>query len=44
MGQPFPIEFVDRGDTILLRLEEYDAVRTIYLPGARSARRRNHRR
>lgn len=34
MGQPFPIEFVDRGDTILLRLEEYDAVRTIYLPGA----------
>jgi hypothetical protein len=34
MGQPFPIEFVDRGDTILLRLEEYDAVRTIHLPGA----------
>jgi len=34
MGQPFPIEFVDRGDTILLRLEEYDAVRTIYLPAA----------
>jgi hypothetical protein len=34
MGQPFPIEFVDRGDTILLRLEEYDAVRTIYLEDA----------
>jgi hypothetical protein len=34
MGQPFPIEFVDRGDTILLRLEEYDAVRTIYLTEA----------
>jgi hypothetical protein len=34
MGQPFPIELVDRGDTILLRLEEYDAVRTIYMPGA----------
>lgn len=34
MGQPFPIELVDRGDTILLRLEEYDAVRTIYLPAA----------
>jgi hypothetical protein len=34
LGQPFPIEFVDRGDTILLRLEEYDTVRTIYLPGA----------
>ena len=36
MGQPFPVEFVDRGDTILLRLEEYDAVRTIYLPAAAS--------
>lgn len=35
MGQPFPIEFLDRGDTILLRLEEYDAVRTIYMPDAR---------
>ncbi len=34
MGQPFPIEFEDRGDTILLRLEEYDAVRTIYMPSA----------
>jgi hypothetical protein len=34
MGQPFPIEFEDHGDTILLRLEEYDAVRTIYMPGA----------
>jgi hypothetical protein len=35
MGQPFPIELVDRGDTILLRLEEYDAVRTIHMtPGA----------
>ncbi len=34
MGQPFPIEFVDRGDTILLHLEEYDAVRTIHLSGA----------
>ena len=34
MGQPFPIEFEDRGDTILLRLEEYDAVRTIHLAEA----------
>ncbi len=34
MGQPFPIEFVDRGDVILLRLEEYDTVRTIYLAEA----------
>jgi hypothetical protein len=29
MGQPYPIEFVNKGDTILLRLEEYDTVRTI---------------
>jgi uncharacterized protein DUF6152 len=31
MNQPFPIEFVDQGDTILLRIEEYDAVRTIHM-------------
>jgi hypothetical protein len=31
MGQPFPIEFIDRGDSIVLRLEEYDAVRTIHM-------------
>jgi hypothetical protein len=29
--QPFPIEFVDRGDTIDLRMEEYDTLRTIHL-------------
>ena len=29
MEQPYPIEFVNRGDAILLRLEEYDTVRTI---------------
>ncbi len=29
MQQPFPIEFVDRGDEIHLRIEEYDLVRTI---------------
>jgi hypothetical protein len=29
MEQPYPIEFVNKGDTILLRLEEYDSVRTI---------------
>jgi hypothetical protein len=33
MNQPFPIEFVDQGDTILLRIEEYDAVRTIHMGG-----------
>jgi hypothetical protein len=31
MNQPFPIEFVDREDTILLRIEEYDTVRTIHM-------------
>ena len=29
MEQPYPMEFVRKGDTILLRLEEYDSVRTI---------------
>jgi hypothetical protein len=29
--QPFPIEFVDRGDTIELKMEEYDTLRTIHL-------------
>jgi hypothetical protein len=31
MEQPYPIEFVDHGDSIVLRLEEYDTVRTIAL-------------
>ena len=31
MEQPNPMEFVDRGDQILLRLEEYDTVRVISL-------------
>ncbi len=29
MGQPNPIELVDRGDEILIRIEEYDTVRVI---------------
>jgi hypothetical protein len=33
MGQPFPIEFVNEGDKILLRLEEYDTVRSIHMSG-----------
>ncbi len=28
---PYPIEFVDEGDRIVLRIEEWDTVRTIYL-------------
>jgi hypothetical protein len=33
MGQPFPFDFVDQGNTILLRIEEYDSVRTIHMDG-----------
>ncbi|HLF12005.1 MAG TPA: DUF6152 family protein [Gammaproteobacteria bacterium] len=31
MEQPYPMEFVQRGDDIVLRLEEYDSVRTIHM-------------
>lgn len=31
MMQPFPIEFVDRGDTVILNIEEWDNSRTIHL-------------
>ncbi|HEY5622280.1 MAG TPA: DUF6152 family protein [Gammaproteobacteria bacterium] len=31
MMMPFPIEFVDRGDTIVLNIEEWDNSRTIHL-------------
>ncbi len=31
MEQPFPMEFLDQGDTISLRLEEYDLIRSIYI-------------
>ena len=31
MDNPYPIEFRDRGDAILLLLEEWDGVRTIYM-------------
>jgi hypothetical protein len=31
MEQPYPLEFVQRKDTILLRMEEYDTVRTLYM-------------
>ena len=35
--QPFPIEFVDRGDTLELKMEEYDTRRTIHLRAAAPA-------
>ena len=31
MEQPFPMQFVQQAETILLRLEEYDTVRTIHM-------------
>ena len=31
MAQPYPMEFVREGGDILLRIEEYDAVRTIHM-------------
>lgn len=31
MINPFPIEFIDQGDTYVLRVEEWDAVRTIHM-------------
>jgi hypothetical protein len=37
MEQPYPIEFVESGDAILLRIEEYDQVRTIHLRNAPTA-------
>lgn len=33
MEQPYPMEIVDRGDEILLRLEEYDTERIVRLAG-----------
>ena len=33
MDNPYPIEFVDRGGVIELRLEEWDGLRTIYVEG-----------
>lgn len=34
MEQPYPMQFVDRGGTIVLRIEEYDLVRTIHMGDA----------
>ncbi len=37
MSAPYPIEFVDEGNTIALRIEEYDLVRTIHMDGQTNA-------
>ena len=31
MEQPYPMQFIDQGEKIVLHLEEYDTLRTIYL-------------
>lgn len=31
MDNPYPIEFIDQGEQIILRLEEWDGIRTIHL-------------
>ncbi len=41
MEQPYPIEFVQRGDVIELKLEEYDTVRRIAMSPAAAALARN---
>lgn len=33
MDNPYPVQFVDRGDTIVFLLEEWDGERTIYMSG-----------
>jgi hypothetical protein len=37
MEQPYGVQFEDRGKTVLLRLEEYDTVRTIHMSDGTSA-------
>jgi hypothetical protein len=37
MLSPLPIELIDRGDTIEVRVEESDVVRTIHMPAGRHA-------
>lgn len=34
MEQPYPIELIDEGDTIVFKLEEYDTVRRIHMDAA----------
>jgi hypothetical protein len=36
MAQPLPMELVDQGDTIVVRLEEYDTVRMIHMQSAQA--------
>ena len=40
MEQPYPIEFVQEGNNVVLRIEEYDTVRTIHVGDAESGEAR----
>jgi hypothetical protein len=42
MEQPYPMEFVKQGDRILLRMEEYDTVRTIHVGADAKSSKANH--
>jgi hypothetical protein len=37
MEQPYPLEFVDRGARVEIRMEEYDTVRTVHMDAAGAA-------
>ena len=41
MNNPYPIEFVDETDQIVLRLEEWDGLRTIHMAESASADSQN---
>jgi len=38
MEQPYPVEFTREGDRVVLRMEEYDSVRTIHMNGEAASR------
>jgi len=42
LDTPYPVEFVDEGQRIVMRLEEWDAVRTIYMTAGGGPPAREH--
>ena len=44
MSQPPPMELIDRGDTIQMRMEEYDTIRTFHMRPRPTRRRSRVRR
>ena len=41
MEQPYPMQFLQQGDDIVLRMEEYDTVRTIHMQTESGAKERS---